>query len=993
MVKARSQILRKWHFAALSLIVLAGLVTIFYSGRPQESPSEQLAHARRLYVRGRLSEALQIADQLIARNPDNGEIRRLAAEILLQRNQSAEAVAVLAPAFREPVHDPECVLLAAQIRHHRQYRLAEAETLYRDVLKSVPDHPVALEELAKLCAVCGRRREAIPLILKLVQAGKPTDLLFVLARESGSLRDPELLNRAVTADPRSALPLLGLGRMAESDGELSAAIDHYRAAVDREPNLTAARAELGRCLLEASRFDDLRDWTRELPTQSVTDPDIQRVLGFEALRKGHLRDAFGMFLRASREMPERKDLAFQLSQLLNAAGETEHAREFQATVIRIQQLYDAQDRVLFSGDNDRPQAYIELVHACAECGRFGEAVGWAITGLQRFPDDPQLRMLRDSARRQWGDKTHQLVTDAFNAARKIGDQQVEDCLAALEILMSRGGIAGSVTEHRGPEDREYQVPSFAAQTTEIGLDFEYENGESIASRKMYSYTGGGIGILDFDGDTWPDLALSQGGVWELRGTIQNACDRICRNLRGRRFHDCTFEAGIVNFDFGQGVACGDVNNDGFPDLAAASIGSLRLWINNGDGTFTESAGLEIAGMDQSTWLTSVAIADLNEDSLPDIYAAGYLGNQDVFSKVCVADDGIAEVCSPTSFDGVPDLLLLSDGAGSFRPPSDALPPSASTGKGLGVLVFDPVFSGHTPPCRTAIFVANDTTSNSLLVPTEERRWRDDGFVSGLAVSAFGKAEGSMGIASGDPNNDGQPDLLITNFLYEAHGWYRGLGDAAYRDDRAVSGIQNLSQSVLGFGTQFLDANLNGVEELFVANGHIDNLLHRGRPFRMPAQLFRFSGQQFQLCAPAMVGDYFQTDHLGRAVARCDWNGDGLPDLCIGHLEEPTVMLTNRSMVAAGSFCLKLVGTSGSRDAICTRVRLSDGDFVQHRQLTAGDGYHCSNEKLLMFAVSRNNNADLKVLWNSGVQQELEFPTTIAGGILIERRDQVYECPR
>jgi hypothetical protein len=278
-------------------------------------------------------------------------------------------------------------------------------------------------------------------------------------------------------------------------------------------------------------------------------------------------------------------------------------------------------------------------------------------------------------------------------------------------------------------------------------------------------------------------------------------------------------------------------------------------------------------------------------------------------------------------------------------------------------------------------VANDTTPNQLYLsrhssPADTPRLIDQATASGVAFNQQGKSEGCMGIAVDDIDQNGLPDLLITNFLYETNTLYLSQQPGLFTDATQPLGIAAPSRDVLGFGTQFFDANLDGQPELFVANGHIDDLSRNGRPYRMPPQLFTFDGRQFNLIPSTNLGPYFESQWLGRAVARIDWNRDGREDLLVGHLHDPTQILINQTPTNHHYLALRLVGTECARDPIGARVTLVGDGWKRHAQLTSGDGYQAKNENRLLFGLGELTNLErVEVRWPSAPDQPESFPIT------------------
>ena len=975
-VASRKSTLVPWIF----VVALISTAAYFAFSQPIESTDKLLQNARKSFQRNEFAEALQFTRTILKREPDNSDARWIAGRSCMRLKQYSEAVQDLNLISLDSAHGVDARLLAAEILHYQLYLFDEAEQAYRTVLKHDFLNPTANDGMARLLAVCGRRSEAIPMILLLVKQQQASDLLMVLARESGSINDADLLERAHLAAPDAAGPLLGLARLADLRQQTGEAAELCRQAVRKSPNLLAAHVELGRYLLQLNHYEELNAWRRDLPPDLEWPAEIQKLIGFIELHHGHRSEALTAFLAAAQSAPDSRDLCYQISRLLQAAGDSAAAQLYVEQLENIRRLHDAQDRVLFLAQQPDATSLIEMIAAYERCGRLLEAYGWTQLACDRFPRNAVLQQLKLRLASATVLLNPELVPKSANPAFEFAGNHYDfpktvvtrnDKFANAEIVESP--LTGI---------------SFSEDSAELGLRFRYENGGTLR-RRMFEFNGGGVGAEDLDRDGYPDIVFSQGGAWELRGKSENTRDVIFRNVRGSMFEDVSKVSSFGSTNYGQGVAIGDIDQDGFHDILVAGIGCAELWMNHGDGTFQKPRPCPISHASAEPWLTSCTIADLNQDSLPDIYLTGYLSGADVFDRVCLNSNGTPEVCFPTLFAGEADDLILNDGCGGFVNASSRLPDAVVEGKGLGVLVFDPEGTG-----AASLYVANDTTPNFLLtLSATSGLWGDNAFASGVAVSGLGKSEGSMGIALGDADANGIPDLVVTNFLAEGSAFYRGLGNLSYRDDRQPSGLQEPSLSVLGFGTQFLDANLDGNPELFVSNGHIDDLTHQGKPYKMPAHLFATQAGHFRLLKPDHLGSYFGRNHLGRAVAKIDWNVDGKPDLILGNLQEPSVILTNTSHSTGKPLQIQLISLRSNREAVCASVTCQSGTRRQVQQLTAGDGYQCSNEKLITFGVQGMDTADvLSIHWPSGNVQEFHNVPLSNRIAIVEGRADLFVLP-
>jgi tetratricopeptide (TPR) repeat protein len=943
--------------ALLILLALGGLFLGFH--QPARRAARLLREARAARLAENLPDAERAAAAALKLDPALAEAALLAAECAVAGGSFERALAYVEEATPADPHlKARTALFAARLQHHRLHRLSRAERAYRAVLALEPDQVDANTALAQVLGLCGRGREAVPYVLRLVRLGEISDLLVLLARPDGAIQDPAALEAAHRSAPDDPNPLVGLAWQAASQEHTDEAIGLLRRAIALEPHLAAAHVALGRQLLAARRFDELLPWNDRLPPGADDAADTWLVRARMAEEAQEIPAAIRCYAEAARRSPESKQANFRLAHLLAETGAGEASGRFVEHGRRLRELEEAQNRVLFSNDDEGIGPLIELVRRYEAAGRLWEAWGWCQMAVRFDPSNETAQRLLKSLEHEVEGLPLLLTADAANPALALDFTNYP--LPRFHKLSTAAVVAG-------PSEA---VPlSFRDDSGSAGLHFRYFNGAGDSpGHRMYEFTGGGIAVLDFDLDGWPDVYFTQGCAWPPDANAAGDGDRLFRNRSGTFFDDATAGAGLRGGGFGQGVAVGDFNADGFPDLYAAHLRANQLWRNNGDGTFSDvTSDAGVAG-GRDDWTTSCLIADLDGDALPDIYAVNYVTGSDVFDRVCRHPDGAPRICMPFDFEGQPDRLWLNQGDGRFLPaPSDVFAPD-EPGKGLGVAAFDSHLTG-----RLSLLVANDTTPNFFFVSDalegERPRLRNRGIESGLALSGEGKAKAGMGIALGDVNGDGWLDVHVTNFFGEANSLYLSAEPGVWEDRTRDTGLFHSTLNVLGFGTQFLDADLDGRIELFIANGHIDDFSRYGKPYRMPPKLFRWNGQRFLEISADELGAYFRGKWLGRAVARLDWNRDGRDDLIVGHLVDETALLTNTTPQAGGFLSLKLVGVQSSRDAVGTTASARIGQQTIVRQLTAGDGYQASNERRLIFGTGRASQIDeLVVHWPSGTTQ-------------------------
>jgi hypothetical protein len=324
------------------------------------------------------------------------------------------------------------------------------------------------------------------------------------------------------------------------------------------------------------------------------------------------------------------------------------------------------------------------------------------------------------------------------------------------------------------------------------------------------------------------------------------------------------------------------------------------------------------------------------------------------------------------------------GDGRFRDVSQASGIVCPNGKGLGIVAAD--FDGSR---RLSLFIGNDGVPNFFFQnqtdrPGADLRFSEQALVSGLALDGDGLPHGTMGIASGDVNGDGRIDLFITSFSDQANVLFLQQAGHLFVDATRQVGLHHPSFR-LGFGTQFLDADLDGLPDLVLANGHIFEDFARGAPFKMQPQFFRnVAGKRFREVPAEALGDYFRREYLGRGLARIDWNRDGREDFAVSNMNDPACLVTNRTPRHGRHLAVQLRGTASARDAIGATVTIVAGKETWTRQLTAGDGYQASNQRQLVFGLGRHERIDrLVVQWPSGRVDEHPGPSVDTEITLIE----------
>ena len=534
----------------------------------------------------------------------------------------------------------------------------------------------------------------------------------------------------------------------------------------------------------------------------------------------------------------------------------------------------------------------------------------------------------------------------------------EDLTAGAPSLMSGVDVDRLKDKLRGPSPTEGAAGlQFTDVAAAMGVSFAYDNGDS-PERLMTQATGGGVAWFDYDCDRFPDLFLTQGGSPLSTDRPVNPVDRLFRNRSGFRFDDVTAPAGILEPGFSQGVAVGDFDNDGFDDVYVTNVGLDAFFRNCGDGTFQDET--DSTQLLNPAWGTSAAWGDLDEDGDLDLFVCNYVKYDPHRPIACYRSDGSPGICHPDHVEPAANQLFVNQGDGTFRGILESAGLDQPGSKSLALAIAD--LNGDQ---LVDVYVANDTTANHLFINEGNLRFRETGVLSGCAASGEGHFQASMGVGLSDYDRDGHPDLYVTHFTSDSNTLYRGLGNGMFSDMTRETGLHVPTLPMLAFGTIMADFDCNGRDEIFVANGHIDDSYQRlGDRYKMPAQLFAWSGSIW-MDQSDQAGPYFQREVLGRGAAYADFDQDGDLDLAISHQREAAAVLRNDR---EGGHWLKLrfMGRTSNRRGIGAQVRLTQEDRILIAQLPGGTSYCASHEPLVFMGFGDSDaNVAIEVIWPSG----------------------------
>jgi hypothetical protein len=502
-------------------------------------------------------------------------------------------------------------------------------------------------------------------------------------------------------------------------------------------------------------------------------------------------------------------------------------------------------------------------------------------------------------------------------------------------------------------------------THAAGIDFVHNSG-AFGGKYLPETLGPGCAFLDYDSDGWQDILLINGMDWpghkQRRTTM-----RLYHNNRNGTFTDVTKRAGLDIEMYGLGVAVGDFNNDGFPDLFVSCVGQSRLFANTGKGTFVDVTERSGIGKRQG-FSTSALWFDYDRDGHLDLFVCNYVKwspEQDVF---CSLDAKHKSYCTPEAYRGATSWLFHNRGNGTFEDVTATSGVFDSSSKSLGVAMLDQNQDGWID-----LFVANDTQANKLYQNKRDGTFEDVALKAGVAFSEDGKARAGMGVDVADYDNSGIPGLVVTNFDNEMLGFYRGTKGGTYIDMAPGSNIGRLSQRSLGFGCFFFDVDLDGRLDLLVVNGHIDDTVRNVRAdtnYEQPPHLFLNRGSEGFLDVAAEAGADFARPKVGRGAAFGDFDNDGDLDVLVTTNQGPAHLYRNDQHGGNRSIRIRLVGTKSNRDAIGATVQLYRGTECSSRMVKSGSSYLSQSEILLTFGMGMRETAERMVIqWPSGRTEE------------------------
>jgi len=952
------------------------------------STDELLSHGIAAAERGDTERAVEALDALLQRSPQHAEALLYRAQLAVDAGDAGLAlewfrrVPDLPARFGAPARYAEGVMLIER---------GSARRGERQLLRAVelnPGFAQPQERLVELYAVEMRRDDIRRQLdaLRRLRPWSPEELvLYTVAGQRIEEVDAGVkrMRQFLQVEPKDRVHHMALARYLTDGDRLDEAADALAVALEYEPDSAEFAGLLARVRLRQQDAAGAAEVLARVEQVSSGSFWFWRSCGDVWQRQRDWARAAECFERAVLADPEDLSSAHALGVALGhlESGEAEfHVRRAELLDLVLRQSARIPQRQNSDAAFLVPVA-MDVADGLLKLERNREAIYWFDFALII---NPQIDVARHGL---------QLATERLRIATQHAPSKSQlkahlpTLAASPDVALVMARLRPRPPDTASDADRSPPVTTDATATVTplrfrdvhdaAGVDFQYFNG-AAGHKYLLESMGGAVAVVDFDLDGWPDLFLPQG--CPLRGSPDQPLqpdpalyrNRLFRNLGDGTFRDVTDAAGLGDPGYAQGCGVGDFDNDGDPDLFVANFGANLLMRNNGDGTFSDATSE--AGVAGSAWSSSVAFADLDGDGNLDLYVTNYVDSL----RICRSDDGRLATCDPSNFAAEQDRLYANRGDGTFADVTDQSGIRVADGKGLGLLVAD-LDNDFDPD----IYVANDGTPNFLFRNDSQPgaiRLVEVAGLAGVGVNGEGQAEGGMGIACGDFSGQGRLDLLVTNFSNETNTLYENLGELFFDDATRASGIAADSRPLVGFGVQTADFDLDGRQDLIIANGHIDDFRFRGERWKMPTQVLRSVAPGRFREASDMSCSYFHGSYLGRGVARLDWDRDGDPDVIVVHQDAPLALLSNETPRVHHGLTVELRGTIINRDAIGASVEVDVSGRTLRQVVQGGDGFYASNERRLVFGLGPQEQVEqIRVRWPGGDVTQYE---AIAGDCTI-----------
>ena len=897
--------------------------------------------------------------------------------------------------------------------------LYKAIEFLEQVVQARPDQHDLRRTLLGFLGEAERYEKVPPHLQKLIQA-RHVDVPLLIAVTENSVRrfSGDTISTMVKRNPNDHRVRLAAVRQSLASRDAAAAERVLKEIVEHHPSFAPAHALLGQTFMEDNRLDDLSKWAQQVPQESKRYASYWIAVGDFAAVNDRPDESIRAFWEATRCDPNsstawsrlagslRKNQSdpsisglVQEDQLLGMEARTNTLLELRTSFY------------IFSGSMKTSQTDATNVAALLfQLGRNWEAEAWSAVATQ-LKDDPaaNLTQLRRQIVSRLRENQDWIATNWDPALQADLSQLPMPSFDTNRNSKTANFVPSRLLPVKQSSDHiRYSDQADRWQLSGIGLKSN-PRGEPFT---VIRTTGVGAGAIDYDLDGSPDILVVGGGG--SIGQQNSQPNELMRNV-GARFRSVTVSADVLDETFGQGIAVGDYNEDGFPDMFFANLGVNRLLRNNGDGTFTdrtEDLREKTLSDDQQRgvvqWTTCGAFADVDADQIADLVITNYCELDNQFDESPSKAKAMAKVANgdptnfhPLDFPAQKDGLFRASGDGTFADQSASWTANLSQGRGLGVVAG--AFDGKS----LGVYVANDMSANNFVsLPSSHSSEAsgdtnkvsqtlvplDSAAARGLAVDARTLTQASMGIASSDLDGDGDIDFYVSGFAREYNIYYEQVSPGLWVDHTNRMGLVKPTLMMVGFGTEAIDMDNDGIDELIVANGNIGSFIDpKGVPYEQPIQIFRRDGTgKFTLVPDDSWGKYFADNHVGRALLTADFNRDGHVDALVTQKHESVSLLMNETKDANHHVAFQLVATDASRDAVGSIVRFDCGNRNRILWAMSGDGYLCSNEKTLRAGLGEDNEIrNVTVTWQDGSVDEFGTLSGDQRYLLVQKAEEAF----
>ncbi|WP_165440573.1 FG-GAP-like repeat-containing protein [Rubripirellula amarantea] len=941
------------------------------------SPREidPIANAKLALSQGNALAAKQSIRTALLQNPDDVSVLRLAGEIAFANKEPDQGCDFLVSATRLEKFADSDWLNRAVVALVSVGKLYEAIDLLDHAVAKHPERHELRRLLFDFLINAEEHFRAVPHGQQLVRERHfDRVLLFSLSTTEQRNLEETSMDTLVQRNPSDPRLKLASVRGSFDRGNWEESIESDLLSIlDYSPTNIPAQYLLGRYYVESNQFEKLKGWADRVTSQSEQTWQHWSILGDWAFHRGDFRGAVRAYWESTRRNIDIGEVLAKLARVLSYLQS--HPNELDGLSIDPATITAVNNRaVLLSRFMQDKERYYKLgnrsnaiaadvARSLAALGRYWEAEAWAAMAMTK-PD-------QDIA------KLKQVRSEIIKKLRPDLPWQTTEEHPVTQLDLSRFAkpdvemLAGSVTPSSSVQLKPSIRPTLHNEAKIRGVNIPQAfRRDRKGGIPIYAQMESGGCAIDYDLDGWPDLYVgSSGGT---PGERDSNANYLFRNLQGN-FENVSNVTGADDVGFAQGVTFGDVNEDGFHDLLVMNYGLDRLFINNGDGTFSNGDHwLETAN--PVRWSTCAAVADLDGDGISDLVRTHYCVGLDAVETPCHdMATGLESPCLPTKFSADIDTFCTGTATGEFIDATEqwqAIP--LHPGRGLGLVV-----GSLDQTIGNDVFVANDMTNNHYWTGAIDDQGQfsmtESATLRGLALDGRFRPQACMGIAVADLNQDGSVDLFVTNFEQEHNTFYEQTRPGIWADQTDIVGLKDTSFDKLGFGTQAVDFDNDSLHEIAIANGHVYIDADPPATYAQKMQILRRESSslfgEFQFGAS---DGYLDEVHVGRGLWSMDVNRDGKVDMAITHQTEPLALLVNHTAADGHFLRVKLVGVRATRDPIGAVVRVTWGNVSRMAPLVTGDGFYCANERTLHFGLGSdgdvNSNAIIKITWPDSSMQ-------------------------